>query len=224
MPKKVLFATPDLELVKAIKAYFAKSTIEFKYVTDAARVLKIGQEFNWDLIVLDSCDSKHKNIHTCEALRRLNVDKPILMLLPNTHEYIVVQALNAGADFYLFKPLRMQLLRSQVLAVLKRSPKTVDEMLHVKNFSINKSQQMILRDQQELYLGGREFSILLMLAENRGKIVHRERINSATAPSWSDPGLKSIDVHIHNLRKKLGEFGCDINIDTVRGKGYRLPS
>lgn len=221
MLKRILFITSDTKMIGRIRNYFVKSKIDLRFMTHNQQIHKACLHYRLDLVVIDNTSKEIEGINLCHQLRKQQVDTPILMILAADSEYVVISALNAGADFYMFKPLKLQLLRSQILAALKRVPKKKDDELLLNDFKISVEQQLVLREKRELYLRSREFNILLMLAENKGKIVNRERINSATA-GFRDSSNKSIDVHICNLRKKLLDFGCRVQITTVRGKGYRL--
>lgn len=103
---------------------------------------------------------------------------------------------------------------------MSRPPRTLDKKIDLGKVVVNKDQHLVLSDNQQLELRPKEYKILLLLAENMGRVLSRSHIIDYI--SQSDAMDTTVDVHISNLRKVLKKVGCDNIIETVHGAGYKL--
>ena len=120
------------------------------------------------------------------------------------------------ADDFINKPIKMNILRSRVQAILKRIPPTESSASIV----IDKEHYIVRKGDQTLVLPRKEFALLELLHSQPGKLFTREEIYSKV---WGDKvvvGDRTIDVHIRKLRQKIGEQ----HIVTVKGVGYKFES
>lgn len=222
MSKTAIVISEDRNLIFQIDKFFAKSQIKFKFIPDAYYGIEIAQKGGVELIIIDYTLTGLDGLALCEKLRSRDVQQPIIMLVPAQPPSLIVSALNSGADYYLVKPLSMHLLRSRVLSCLRRTPRETFDTLQLYDLTINKTNRMVLRDNKQIYMGNKEFSILLMLVENAGRVVKKERMNYLTSRGLRLPKSSCIDVHISRLRKKLKNNGYPSLIRTIYGQGYIL--
>ena len=102
----------------------------------------------------------------------------------------------------------------------RQSKKEVNSILSYGGIKIDKERRTVISQDEEIILTFKEFELLILLMENRGKVVPRERILE-NVWGWNFEGeSRTVDMHIKTLRQKLGQNG--INIETVRGVGYKL--
>lgn len=221
MSKQVIFITNNTRLPQQIAKFFVKSSFKFTFVTEANVGVELAQHCSTSLVVIDHT-IEISGIQISKSLRQLKIDKPILILLAQNCGYDLMSALNAGADYYMFKPLNLHLLRTQLLGAMQRTPQRQVDTIQVRDTVINKDKQQIERKSRHLYLKEREFHILTMLAENSGQVMNRERLHRATSFRPKVGDSSSIGVHISSLRKKLSMLGSKADIQTVYGQGYRL--
>lgn len=129
-----------------------------------------------------------------------------------------VDGLDAGADDYLIKPFALAELQARVRALIRRYQGQSDNLIAVGNLKINLSSQQAYLDDAPVEVTPKEFAILSRLMMRAGQTVNRELLQQDLYTWQDDLGSNTLEVHVHNLRKKLGKEV----IRTVRGIGYRL--
>lgn len=178
-----------------------------------------------DLILLDVMLPEEDGV---SVLRRLRGEGrtayvPVIMLTAKGSEFDKVLALDAGADDYVVKPFGVMELIARVKAVLRRTAKASDaegELYRVGEITLSPSRREVYAAGEPVSLTYKEFELLMLLINNRGKVVTRERILCEVWGYDFEGESRTVDVHIRTLRQKLGAPG-DI-IETVRGVGYKL--
>lgn len=174
-----------------------------------------------DLILLDIMLPGEDGL---QILRRLRADQttaeiPVIMITAKGAEFDKVQGLDLGADDYLSKPFGMAELVARVRARLRRVQKKTDNTLHIGPLSIDRDGRIVRVDGETIPLTLKEYDLLCLLIENRGRVFKREQLLEKVWDWGYDGGTRTVDVHIQTLRAKLGP--CANLIETVRGVGYR---
>lgn len=176
-----------------------------------------------DLIVLDL---GLPDLDGAELLRMLRAvsDVPVIAATARGEEADIIATLDAGADDYLVKPFSVAQLEARVRAVLRRSrPDAEPEIIEMSGLHIEPDSRVVTLDGEQLSLTPKEFDLLLYLAERRGRVVPRKEL---LAEVWRMPyggGDRTVDVHLSELRKKLGESAASPRfIHTVHGVGVRF--
>ena len=176
-----------------------------------------------DLIILDVMLPEEDGLSVLTRLRASSDCRtvPVIMLTAKGSEYDKVAFLDAGADDYVVKPFGVMELLARVRALLRRSGigKSSDSLV-IDRVSILPDRRRVLVDGVEVVLTFKEFELLMLLVENRGIVLSRDRILTEIWGYDFDGENRTVDVHIRTLRQKLGD-GADI-IETVRGVGYRI--
>ena len=160
-----------------------------------------------------------------EVLRKLRRDPetartPVMMLTARGSEYDKIIGLDSGADDYLPKPFGTMELVSRVRAVLRRTEPMAQEEYRVGKLYVCPARHLVLADGQEVRLALKEFELLCLLLRNAGVVLSRDVLLSRIWGYHFDGESRTVDVHIRNLRKKLGEAGACI--ETVKGIGYQI--
>ena len=144
---------------------------------------------------------------------------PVILLTAKGTEYDKVVGLDAGADDYLPKPFGMLELVSRIKAVLRRTEPAAQEEYQVGSLYVCPARHIVRADGQEVKLALKEFELLCALLRSSGVVLTRDALLSQIWGYSFDGESRTVDVHIRNLRKKLGEAGnC---IETVKGVGYK---
>ena len=128
-----------------------------------------------------------------------------------------VSGLDGGADDYLPKPFAVQELLSRIRALLRRLGDQRAAIWHVGTIEIDTTRRKVNVDGRDILVSKREFELLYALAAEPGKVITRAQLERTSA-TVDDAVSNSLDVHIHNLRQKLGNN----RIETIRGVGYAL--
>lgn len=175
----------------------------------------LGQE-RYDLAILDLQLPGLTGQEILKRLRSSQNDIPVLILTARSELTERVSMLNKGADDYVVKPFEMEELCARIQALHRRHKGHASPLLTVDNLSLDPQAHIVTVDDHTVNLSGREFSILQLLLENRGRVISRSQIEE-TLYGWGDEvESNAVEVHIHHLRKKL-----KINpIRTIRGVGY----
>ena len=149
---------------------------------------------------------------------------PVMMLTAKDTELDTVRALDSGADEYLAKPFGMMGMVSRVRVLLRRSQATgaerASKVLSVGPVELWPSRREVTLEGEELQLTMREFDLLEFLMRSPGEVFSREVLLQRVWGWDFDGGSRTVDVHVQQIRAKLGEH-ADL-IETVRGVGYRL--
>jgi two-component system alkaline phosphatase synthesis response regulator PhoP len=182
--------------------------------------VKMTQQMNPSLILLDVMMPKMDGIETCQIIRRdLNITQPIIAFLTSRSEdYSQIAGFEAGADDYINKPIRPRLLISKVESLLRRLAlgTTISTNTVEGSIKIDREKFMVELEGQKILLPKKEFELLELLASRPGKVFNREQILAIVWGNETIVGERTIDVHIRKLREKLG----DDYIRTIKGVGY----
>ena len=171
-----------------------------------------------DLVLLDVMLPGLDGVSVCRAIRESSV-VPVVMLTARTDAVDVVLGLEAGADDYVTKPFEPSVLAARLRAVLRRVTRAAPQQpLRFGDLEIDPLGMVVTRDGQELSLTPTEYRLLLMLAENAGVVLGRERLlEEVWGYVWAGD-TRLVDMHVRRLR---GKVGSEV-IETVRGAGYKM--
>ena len=190
-----------------------------KTVSDALDTIN-SEKFN--LYILDLTLPDGSGYDVCKRIKELG-DLPVIFLTAYDDEVNVVMGFELGADDYITKPFRVKELLVRIKSVLRRYNKeTVDGVFKVKNFTINTNEAKIYKNGVEIVLTAMEYKLLLILLNNRGKVLSRTQLLENI---WDVAGDfvedNTLTVYIKRLRDKIEEEPNKPEfIKTVRGLGY----
>ncbi len=174
---------------------------------------------DYDLILLDLNLPDMSGEDVIKAIRQKGEKMPILVFSVVSNTESKVRLLNSGADDYLVKPFSFEELVARLRAILRRPNNLVSNIITIDDLELNISKQTVSRSGEELSLTRKEFSILEVLMRSQGEIISKSALIESVWQSDSNPFSDSLDTHMTNLRKKLGEPEL---IHTVYGRGYRI--
>lgn len=197
----------------------AKALREEGYAVDTAErgdegLLK-AQDWDYDTIVLDVMLPGLNGWEVLERLRRIK-QTPVLMLTARDATRDRVRGLDVGADDYLVKPFDLSELLARIRALIRRAAGQARPCIEIQEVAIDTRARKVSRAGQPVVLTAREYAILEFLALHRGELVTRTALYEHLFDESDDTLSNLLDVHIFNLRKKLG---ADL-IVTRRGQGY----
>jgi DNA-binding response OmpR family regulator len=158
-------------------------------------------------------------IEILKILRTQKNHTPILILTALNSALQKVTGLDAGADDYLTKPFELDELLARIRSLSRRGKLAINQnILKLRNLSLDSAKHLVILDNKNIDFSVKDFSILKLLLENCGNVVSKIQIENLLY-NWDDLiESNTIEVHIHNIRKKIGrEF-----INTIRGVGYQI--
>lgn len=176
-----------------------------------------------ELVMLDIMLPGEDGISLLRKLRSspMTEDVPVIMATSKGSEYDRVIGLDLGADDYLCKPFGMMEMVSRIKAVLRRAkPKEAAELLTLGNITLDARRHTVSVDGKAVALTLKEYDLLKLMMECRGKVFTRELLLSSVWGTEYVGESRTVDVHVGTLRTKLGNAGAQIR--TVRGVGYKL--
>lgn len=219
---KILVVEDNQKLADSLKKGLEQEgyTVDCLHEGDAAQRRLWAQPDSYDLVVLDIMLPGMSGLQVCEQARTDNITVPIIMLTAKDTVADRIVGLDAGADDYLIKPFAFEELLARVRALLRRPKQSAPEILSVRGIVLDSGSKSVAVDGKQIALTLREYAILEYLLRNPNQIVSREKILAHVWEHSFDLMSNVVDVHIKNLRKKLGSHGKQL--ETRRGMGYRL--
>lgn len=227
MTEKLITIVDDEEdIVKLVSHHLKREGFKVKEFHNGRDFLSYIESVVPDLAVLDIMLPGIDGLEICRMLKNKSSTSsvPIIMLTAKASEADVVVGLELGADDYIVKPFSPRELVARVKTVLRRTgPKEAgDNIIRIGPLSINTEKYEVTVNKDKVLLTTTEFKILEVLAEGKGRVFTRDQLLKKKR-LWGDDKLvydRTIDVHIKNLREKLGIAGNMIK--TVRSIGYKL--
>ncbi len=217
--KRLLLIEDDVELCEMLREYLATEDFEVSAVHDGEEGATSAREGAFDVVVLDVM---LPSLNGFEVLRRLRETSqvPVIMLTARGEEVDRIVGLEMGADDYLPKPFNPRELVARLRAVLRRRPGPAGpEPCRAGRLVLHPGSRRALLDDEPLELTSTEFDLLLVLAREVGRPVSKARPSEQALGRRLARFDRSIDMHVSNLRRKLGDPRL---IKTVRGRGYQL--
>ncbi len=189
---------------------------------DGEDALFLGQEYDYDLAIVDLGLPKLDGIQLISQWRKGNRKFPVLILTARGKWQDKVAGLEAGADDYVVKPFQIEEILARANALIRRSAGHASAEMKFENIRIDTLAKSVSVDQQTLDLTAYEYNSLEYLAMRSGQIVSKTELTEHLYDQDFDRDSNVIEVFIARLRKKLDPEGKLKPISTVRGRGYRF--
>lgn len=222
MSNHILIVDDDTELTDLLVQYLEPEGFEVVCVHDGENAVKKALNQPFDAIILDVMLPKLNGFEVLKAIRE-HLETPVLMLTARGDDIDRIVGLEIGADDYLPKPCNPRELVARLRAILRRTQKIPAQrpIIEHQGILVDCSKRIATQHGEVLELTNAEFNILEMLIKSPGQAFSKEELAEYALGRKYTAYDRSIDVHISNLRNKLGdnEEGEPI-IKTVRGFGY----
>jgi two-component system, OmpR family, response regulator CpxR len=219
--QRLLLIDDDVELCEILTEYFSAEGFHVESVHDGTHGLERARSGEHAVVILDLL---LPGLRGLDVLRQLRTDSnvPVLILTARGDEVDRILGLELGADDYLPKPFNSRELLARVRAILRRArPSDDTARIEVGDVAVDPLARRAWRAGQVLSLTMAEFVLLEALVRHPGQVQPRERLAEQVLGRRLATFDRSIDVHVSNLRKKLGDAaGAREHIRAVRGEGY----
>ncbi len=222
--KLVAIVDDEPDIVELVSLHLEKAGFKVKSFEDATSLFKFINNNTPDLFILDLMLPDADGFEICKFLKKEEkfTNVPVIMLTARGDETDKVLGLELGADDYVTKPFSPRELVARVKVVLRRENTTVKtQKIKVSDtLEIDLQKYEVRIENQKIELTSTEFRILRLLSERKGWVYARDQILDYLGVQ--DKGVldRTVDVHIKNLREKLGI--CGKYIKNIRGVGYKL--
>ncbi|HEX9549602.1 MAG TPA: response regulator transcription factor [Candidatus Limnocylindrales bacterium] len=219
--KTILVVDDAPNIVELLRLYLEGAGYATVVATDGPSAVEAHRKHRPDLVILDLMLPGMDGFEVCRAIRR-EADTPVLMLTARTDDVDAIVGLELGADDYVTKPFNPRALVARVKAILRRTDGTVrlGRPIEVGTLRLDPRRREATVGERAIELRAREFDLLAALAREPGVVLSREALLEDVWGTDFPGETRTVDVHVSELRKKLGPDGP--TIESVRGVGYRL--
>ena len=215
---RVLLVEDDALLGKGIKHALGREGLQVDWIEDGELAWKAIKNTEFSLVVLDLTLPSMDGLEILANIRKYKLSVPVLILTARDSTDDKVIGLDLGANDYLVKPFELAELKARVRALLRRDSGQASATMEFQRLTINTATCEVWVDKQLIDLSRREFTLLHKFVSRPGHVFSKEKLEDALYGWDIDIGSNSIEVHIHNLRKKL----YPELIKNVRGLGYKV--
>ena len=220
---RILVVDDEPELLCQLQQTLAHQNYDVDTAADGEAALDRIFDGTYDLILLDIMLPKIDGLSVLKEIRQAKIGIPVIMLTARGSIEDKITGLDHGADDYLAKPFAMAELLARIRSVLRRTGESGEAALTVANITLDTKLREVRNQDRKVELTPKEFSILEFLLYNKNRAISRFTLAEHVWGDEFDPFTMSnfIDVHIKNLRHKLGDAGGEKSIiRTIRGIGF----
>ncbi len=223
--KKILIVEDEADVRDLIVLQLTREGYAVEATGNGEAALNLFEKGQYDLCIVDWMMPGLNGLEVSRAIRnQIKSSIPVLMVTARAEAADIVLGLEAGADDYVTKPFEVPVLLARVRALLRRTqsikPSEASNVIEIASIRIDVAAHEVTHEGASIPLTPSEFNILLALAQNRGRVLTRDRLIDLIRGVDVSIVSRAIDTHVFGLRKKLGE-ASDI-VETIRGVGYRI--
>ena len=221
---RILVVEDETILAEQIHDFLAGKGFAVDTAHNGSDGLYMGKEYPLDAAIIDIGLPDFSGIELIKRLRKEKVTVPILVLTARSRWQDKVEGLEAGADDYLVKPLHYEELLARLNALIRRSAGQAHPVLSHDNIELDTVAQEVFVSGEKLDLTAYEYKVLEYLLLRKGELISKSVLTAHIYDEDFDRDSNVIEVFIGRLRKKLDPDGSRKPIETLRGRGYRIPA
>ena len=229
MNNRILIADDDVELCSLLQEYLTQQDFDVSFVHDGSSAIKELRAHPFDLLILDVMMPLKNGFDTLAEVRQ-TLSIPVIMLTARGEKIDRIVGLEMGADDYVAKPCDPRELVARIRAVTRRAASTNTQSseensgktIEIDKLLLDPLSRRVTIDNTEIEFTSTEFEILHLLMLHAGRLVTKDEISQTCLGKRLQAFDRSIDMHLSNLRKKIGQFDTNKpRIKTIRGNGYQ---
>jgi DNA-binding response OmpR family regulator len=218
MTMHILIVEDDLDLGRSLLQSLRTEGMSGEWLRSVADARNFIMQNNYDCVLLDLSLPDGSGLDLLRSWRKSGVTIPVIIITAQLALEDRLAGLDGGADDFVLKPFIPIELVSRIHAVVRRYAQQANSEWSMGDIRIDTRQHLVQVAGQQIELSPREFNILFELVRASGAVVSKDEIARRLQPLGDPVDFSAIEVHIHNLRRKVGVE----TIRTVRGVGYRL--
>ena len=221
---RILLVEDERSLAKEIHDFLQSE----HHVLDEVRTKKAASENlavnSYDFVLLDLGLPDGDGLDLLQEVNRYQENASVIILTARTEVGDKLLGFESGADDYLSKPFSLLELKARMQAILRRKSGWKKDVIQLAGFEIHLNEPLISFEGQEIKLTKKEYILLQFMLINKNRVLNRFQLAEHLWGDHLDDDYQSnyIDVHVKNIRKKLGAFGPVDWLETVRGLGYKV--
>lgn len=221
--KKILIIEDESSISDFVKLELEYEGYQVSIKEDGREGLKEALENDYDLIILDIMLPSMNGFEICRRLKR-EKNTPIIMLSAKDSVTDKVNGLQIGADDYIPKPFAIEELLARINAIFRRVDSLDNHIVKFKDLVINRNSRTVSRNDKEINLTTKEYELLMILIDNKDKVVTRDELLDKIWGYEYEPETNITDVYVRYLRSKLNNKNKEEYIQTIRSVGYIMRS
>ncbi|HEY4488912.1 MAG TPA: response regulator transcription factor [Candidatus Paceibacterota bacterium] len=218
---RVLLIEDDIDMLDFLRAHLPKQGFVVDSAATGTDGIRLASLNEYDLVLLDLNLPDIQGEAVVGEIQKGGRMPSILMLTVVGDAESKVRLLSAGADDYLAKPFSFEELVARMRALLRRSREVTPDIAMFGNLSFDGRKHVVTQEEKTVPLTSKEFTLFAYMVHHRGEVVSKSSLIDHAWDGSADPFSNSLETHMTNLRKKLGESNP---IRTVHGRGYSIDS
>jgi DNA-binding response OmpR family regulator len=215
---RLLLVEDDALLGDGIRNGLKQQDYAVEWLQDGQSAVTSLMHENYDAVVLDLGLPKKHGLEVLKEIRGKGRSVPVLILTAQDAVEDRVAGLDAGADDYLVKPFDLDELYARIRALTRRARGRAEPKIIHGDIELDPAAHQVTKAGEVVELSRREYTVLLELMQNRGRVLSRARLEESLYDWGEQVESNAVEVHVHHLRKKLGSE----LIRTIRGVGYMI--
>ncbi len=220
---KILVIEDDLGVIDILNKNLVDEDYDVALAYDGKKGIELAQKYKYDIILLDVIMPYKNGIEICKELKQdKGFNTPILMLTALGSSENIIEGLDSGADDYVTKPFKFEVLNARIKALLRRNQNSIVNNIIYDELTLNTDTKVLTRSGKDISLTQKEYRLLEYLFSNRGRVIPREELLSKVWNINFDLTTNIIDVYINYLRNKIDKDYERKYINTITGHGFIL--
>ena len=221
---RILIAEDEKDLNVLLKKRLENQKYSVDACCDGEEALDYLAVTEYDAVVLDIMMPKINGLQVLQKIRKEGTSTPVLLLTAKDSIEDRVTGLDLGADDYLVTPFAFEELLARIRVMLRKSAavETNTNVVKIANLTVDLNTHRVFRDETEIELSNKEFSILRYMCMNKGVVLSRDKIEEHIWNYDYAGASNVVDVYIRYLRRKIDDSYEPKLIHTIRGAGYVL--
>jgi len=219
---RILVVERESSVARWLRRTFGSELNTVDVVSTAAEAAQHAISHDYDLVVIDiDLGLSDRNGQSAVAeLRRLGGTWPVIVVSPNGEDRSVIDAVNAGADDYLVKPVSEGVLVAHVRAVLRRSIATRPDRIFLADVILDRANRQITGSLGQVRLTGKEFELLEIILSSPDRVVPRSEVLARVWGFMFEPRTSVVEVAVSRVRRKLSQVSARVRVLALRNVGF----
>ena len=218
---RILVVDDDIDILQLVSIHLIREGYEVERANDAQQALALLEEVEVDLAIVDVMMPGMNGFELTKILTQ-ELDIPVILLTAKGQLEDKEKGFIAGSEDYIVKPFEPKELLFRVAVVLRRFERSLEAVIEVGNVKIERKNFEVVINQDTIMLPMKEFELLSLLASRANKVTQRTFLLEQTWGENYEGNEMTLNTHINRIRERLKRHGATVEIQTVRGVGYKL--